>query len=123
MKKVFLGGTCNNSSWREELIPQLKINYFNPVVQDWTEECMLNERMERDVADYCLYVITSDMTGVLSIAEAIDDSNKRPSATVFCFKEDGFTDGQIKSLTQVGEMVRRNGGMYLSFVNLPTFLV
>ena len=31
--KVFLGGTCNNSTWRDELIPQLKIDYFNPVVE------------------------------------------------------------------------------------------
>ena len=38
MKKVFLGGTCNGSTWREELIPILEINYFNPVVSDWTPE-------------------------------------------------------------------------------------
>ena len=29
MKKVFLGGTCNGSTWREELIPMLKVPYFN----------------------------------------------------------------------------------------------
>ena len=28
MKKVFLGGTCNGSDWREKLIPKLKINYL-----------------------------------------------------------------------------------------------
>ena len=40
--KVFLGGTCNNSIWRDVLIPLLTdngINYFNPVVDDWTEDC------------------------------------------------------------------------------------
>ena len=37
--KVFLGGTCNNSKWRDKLIPMLNIDYFNPVVDDWTEEC------------------------------------------------------------------------------------
>lgn len=31
--KVFLGGTCNNSTWREELKPLLKIDYFDPVVK------------------------------------------------------------------------------------------
>ncbi len=36
MKKVFLGGTCNESTWRDRLIKLLKINYFNPVVKDWT---------------------------------------------------------------------------------------
>lgn len=30
--KVFLGGTYNGSNWREKLIPNLKIDYFNPIV-------------------------------------------------------------------------------------------
>ena len=41
--KVFLGGTCAGSTWRDELIPQLKIDYFNPVVADWTPECRAEE--------------------------------------------------------------------------------
>ena len=57
------------------------------------------------------------MTGVYSIAEVIDDSNKRPTKTVFVFiPVDGemrFDDGQIKSLKKVGQMVERNGGMWL----------
>ena len=32
--KVFLGGTCNNSNWRNILIQDLKIEYFDPVVDD-----------------------------------------------------------------------------------------
>lgn len=119
-KKVFLGGTCNESSWREELIEQLKIDYFNPVVPDWTEEDYKRELKERKECDYCLYVITPKMTGVYSIAEVIDDSNKRPEKTIFCFlKEDEnkrFDNGQIKSLDKVGEMVKINGGKY--FKNL-----
>jgi len=117
-KKVFLGGTCNESLWREELIPQLKINYFNPVVKDWTPECMEEEIKQRQECDFCLYVITPRMTGVYSIAEVVDDSNKRPEKTVFCFlskDEDRIFDlGQIKSLTQVGKMVASNGGKWLN---------
>ncbi len=112
--KVFLGGTCNNSTWREELIPLLKTNYFNPVVSDWTPECMAEELHQREICDICLYVITPKMTGVYSIAEVIDDSNKRPNKTIFAIlREDGndrFTDGQWKSLGEVAKMVRRNGG-------------
>ena len=26
--KVFLGGTCNGSTWREKVIPNLKIDYL-----------------------------------------------------------------------------------------------
>jgi hypothetical protein len=56
------------------------------------------------------------MTGVYSIAEVIDDSNKRPKKTIFCFiNKDGkneFDDTQIKSLDKVGVMVETNGGKY-----------
>ena len=41
--KVFLGGTCNESTWRDDLIKALKINYFNPVVEDWTPDCQQEE--------------------------------------------------------------------------------
>ena len=131
-KKVFLGGTCNESKWREELIAKLRINYYNPVVEDWTEECMAEERRQRMICDYCLYVITPRMSGTYSIAEAVDDSNKRPKKTIFCLlsTDEGwydtstsktpnricFTESQLRSLNQVGEMVKRNGGQY--FTNL-----
>lgn len=115
--KVFLGGTCNESTWRDELIKHLIIDYFNPVVPDWTEECYQRELKEREECDICLYCITPKMTGVYSIAEVIDDSNKRPRKTVFVFLPvDGnkrFDQGQIKSLKRVGQMVDRNGGKWL----------
>jgi hypothetical protein len=82
-KKVFLGGTCNNSTWREKLIPMLKINYFNPVVDEWTPECQEEEIRQKEICDYCLYTITNEMTGVYSIAKAVDDSNKRPEKNHF----------------------------------------
>lgn len=129
MKKVFLGGTCNDSSWRERLIPMLKIGHFNPVVPDWTPECQAEEIRQRENCDFVLYVITPLMEGVYSIAEVIDDSNKRPEKTVFCVlgsdlapnqeeKEHKFcmcfSDRQLKSLDAVGRMVERNGGVYLT---------
>ena len=113
--KVFLGGTCNESTWRDELIPMLKIESYNPVVDDWTPECQAEEIKQRADSDYVLYVITPKMTGVYSIAEAVEDSNKRPSKTIFCYlKEDDltFTEGQIKSLEMVGSLVERNGAKW-----------
>ena len=115
--KVFLGGTCNESIWREELISYLKIDYFNPVVNDWTEECIIEERRQREICDYCLYVITPKMSGVYAIAEVIDDSNKRPLKTIFCYlrkdRDLEFSVGQIKSLEAVGTMVQKNGGKFI----------
>ena len=115
--RVFLGGTCNGSKWREIIIPYLKIEYFNPVVEDWTPECQAEEVRQREICDYCLYVITPKMQGVYSIAEVVDDSNKKPEKTLFCVLgfygqpvSDGeFSQEQSKSLYEVVKMVQRNG--------------
>jgi len=113
-EKVFLGGTCNGSTWRNELIPMLEIDYFNPFVEDWTPECQAEEIKQREECDYCLYVITPKQTGFYSMFEIADDSNKRPHKTIFCFLtlDDGveFTSHQVKSLIQAQNLVENNGG-------------
>jgi len=116
MSKVFLGGTCNDSLWREDLIKMLDVEYFNPVVPNWTDEAYKEELKQRKVCDYVLYVITPKMTGVYSIAELIDDSNKQPKKTIFCYlkEDDGkeFSKAQIKSLEATGKMVETNGAFW-----------
>jgi len=116
--KVFLGGTCNQSTWRNIIIPMLEIEYFNPVVDDWTPECMAEEIKQRQEWDFCLYVITPKMTGVYSIAEVVDDSNKRPNKTIFIgLRDDGsetFNDGQWRSMGALAKMVEENGAKSFS---------
>ncbi len=111
--RIFLGGTCNNSIWRNELIEKLErnVDYYNPVVSNWTKECQEKELFERKHCDYCLYVITSEMIGVYSIAEVVDDSNKRPDKVIFAVLENGFSEEQIKSLKMVSKMVKNNGSI------------
>ena len=117
-QKVFLGGTCNDSQWRDQLIPLLAIDYFDPVVDDWTEAAQQEEIKQRETCDYCLYVITPKMAGVYSIAEVIDDSNKRPAKTIFCVlpkdERETYTKEQKKSLDEVGNMVKKNGGQFFT---------
>lgn len=120
--KVFLGGTCNNSTWRDELIPLLYlVDYFNPVVEDWTPECQQEELKQRKLCDYVLYTITPEMMGVYSIAEAIDDSNKRPAKTLFCLlakaNNKEFSISELKSLKAVNNMILRNGGTTFDNLN------
>lgn len=115
MATVFMGGTCNGSTWREKLIElHPEIDWFNPVVDDWNEEAQKREIEARETCDYVLYVITPKMTGAYSIAEVVDDSNKRPQKTLFLAltvdQGEIFTEGQIRSLDQVEKMVRANGG-------------
>ena len=121
--KVFLGGTWANSTWRDKLIPMLDIDYFNPVVDDWDEEAQEEEIKQRENCDYCLYTITKEMEGVYSIAEVVDDSNKRPEKTIFCLLSDGFSKPQLKSLMQVGKMVKENGGLFLQSLNEVAYVL
>lgn len=126
-KKVFLGGTCNDSTWRNRIIPMLEIDYFNPVVKDWTPECQAEEIKQRETCDIVLYCITPLMVGTYSIAEAIDDSNKRPEKTVLvCLKEDdgkSFDKTQWKSLLSVMKMAENNNANVFSDIeSAVTFL-
>lgn len=116
MTTVFLGGTCAESKWRERLILQLdieKVDAFNPVVDDWNEQAQVNEIWHRENDDICLYVLTPLMEGYYSIAEVVDDSNKRPNKTVFCVLESdndkSFNKRELKSLLMTQKMVIGNG--------------
>jgi hypothetical protein len=83
---------------------------------EWTPEMMKEELKQRDECDFCLYVLTPKMDGFYAVAEVIDDSNKRPGKTIFSYlhEDDGnkFSPTQLKSLQQVGEMVKRNGARF-----------
>ena len=115
--KVFLGGTINGSLWRDEVIGKITMDYFNPVVDEWSEQDVLNEEREKEICDWLLFVITPLMAGVYSIAEAVDASNKCPEKTIFCvLDEDGgstWSECQVKSLNQVKKMIRGNGAVVL----------
>jgi hypothetical protein len=95
----------------------LEVDYFNPIVDDWTEKHQKIELEKRKTCDYLLYVITPEMEGVYSIAEVVDDSNKNPQKTILCILEkDGgktWTPNQRKSLKSVEKMIEENGAMVL----------
>lgn len=112
MARIFLGGTCNKTTWRNDLIESLNnIEYFNPVVEDWTKECQDIEIDEKEnKCDIHFYCITSKMTGVFSIAEIIDSVHKS-KRTIMHVLPEGFTDFQLKSLTAVVDMVNSKGGI------------
>lgn len=120
--KVFLGGTTSDSKWREKLIPLLKINYFNPVVEKWTKECKLEEERQKELSDYRLYVITRTYS-MYSIAEVVDDSNKVPEKAILCVINEqlsngkmAFTKSNLNRLEAVGNIVKANGGKYFTSI-------
>ena len=76
MNRIFLGGTCAQTTWRDELIELMKndqVEWFNPVVKNWTPECQAVEEDEKNnKCNVHLYVITPEMIGVYSVAEIIN---------------------------------------------------
>lgn len=123
---VFLGGTCGDSKWRGEIKKVLKsvgFGWFDPVVADWNEEAQAEELKQRANCDICLYVITPEMKGVYSIAEVVDDSNKRPEKVIFVASRITkrvipydliFDSVAWRSMHNVMKMVNRNDGIAIS---------
>ena len=113
MNKVFLGGTCAESTWRDELTKILDINdidYFNPVVKEWNSECIEIENDEKQ--NHCnihLYVITKEMVGVYSIAEVIESAMTHNKITVLHVIPEGFGEQALHSLKAVVNMVLNHG--------------
>ena len=83
----------------------------------------LKELEKRESCDFILYVITPLMEGAYSIAEVVDDSNKRPEKTIFCvLDKDGDSDKswsehQMKSFRSIENMVEYNGALVLDDLN------
>ena len=110
--KVFLGGTCAGTTWRKDLINLIQVDYFDPIVEDWTHECIAIEDAEKDVVcNIHLYVITADMIGVYSIAEAVQSSLTKGKSTILHVMPEGFGKSQLKSLDAVCSLVRGNGAI------------
>ena len=84
--KVFLGGTCGNSTWRNELLKDLapEVEAFNPVVPNWTPECQAEEDYHKENDDIVLYVITPETPGTYSISEITRSSITQPGRTMVC---------------------------------------
>ena len=113
--RVFLGGTCAETTWRDELIPNLEVAYFNPIVEDWTPECQEIEESEKwKHCNIHLYVITSAMKGVFSIAEVIESVHAKYKKTILFVNPTGFEDSQLRSLEAVSKMVVKHGGIAIT---------
>lgn len=111
-----LFGTCNHSNWRNSLKNLLKKEYidiFDPISEVWNSSTIENENHEKEIDDYVVFVITPEMTGVYSIAEVTDLSNKRPKNTLLCilseYGDKVFDSSQRKSLNAVYNLVKNNG--------------
>lgn len=114
--KVFLGGTSNGSTWREELIPLLEMAYAMPSVDDLDEVSHQQILKDREDCDHYIFVITPKMRDFFALAEVIDVAIKKPGLTIFCFlrEDEGeeFSEAEIVSMENVGWRVSRNKAVW-----------
>jgi hypothetical protein len=87
----------------------LEIDYFNPVVENWTQEDRLNEEEEKLICDIHFYLINSNQTGFYSIAEMVQSSNDPSKDTIVQFISKGFDEAQIKSIKAIIKLLNKNG--------------
>ncbi|TYZ58578.1 hypothetical protein PybrP1_009958 [[Pythium] brassicae (nom. inval.)] len=73
---VFLGGSCNPTTWRREVaLPLLEaahVKYFNPQVEDWYEELIPLETRAKETAKVVLMVIDNSTRSMVGINEAVE---------------------------------------------------
>lgn len=79
------------------------------------------EQLSKTEAEYRLYVLTPAQALQQQIPSCIpsliNDSNKKPENTLYCYLPDEddqfFTKHQIKSLEAIGKMIQNNGACWL----------
>lgn len=104
---VFLGGTCANSTWRQELIPMLKasVPYFDPQVADWTPADAEREDACKPVAGIVVFVITGDALGTYSGFEICEEAMRlkaMKAADKLVFATVGeLPENQVKGIAKI----------------------
>lgn len=126
---VFLGGTCQGYDWRKKIIEMIdeNVDYFDPFLRNgepWDDEAKMKERIARRTCDFCLYTITSACVKIpYSIAEVVDDSNKKPYNTILFIDMDGFDEKSKNSAEEIKNLCKRNGSfVFNSLEEVANFL-
>lgn len=109
--EVFLGGSCNPTTWRQDIaIPLLKslgITYYNPQVAEWSSELIELEYLAKQSATVLFYVIDSRTRNVVGMIEAAHYAGARRKLVLVI---DQYQPGQIVA----GELVSHQEYMELS---------
>jgi len=73
---VFLGGSCNPTVWRFEIAmpfcDQYGISYYNPQVEEWSDELVELEARAKQDSEFLFFVIDSQTRALASIVEATE---------------------------------------------------
>jgi hypothetical protein len=112
--QVFLGGTCGNNHWREEIVIPALLGrgialhqIFNPVVSHWDEQAQANEDAAKADPDCLLLFVlaspdptTTEVTQVsgYSLVETVMALYDSPARTAVLFDVTGMARKTAKGL-------------------------
>lgn len=115
--EVFLGGSCNPTTWRQDVaIPTLKdlgITYYNPQVSHWGPELIELEYQAKQNATVLFFVIDNQTRSVASMIEAAHISGRRRKLILVihpfqgpgqCIWGESITDEEFEDL-MMGQMM------------------
>lgn len=121
--KIFLGGTCNGSKWRDRFLEEFSLKYggnlsrfrstddsrifnfgdveiMNPVVETGTwDSTLFDQELEyKKCSELLIYVITPLQVGLISPTEIMHDLlTKKNSKVIACYTLFDYKDGEMVS--------------------------
>lgn len=126
---VFLGGTCGDSKWRDELAQKLSgdVDAFNPVVKDWNEEAQKREdehKANDDLNLFCITPATNSPYSLFEIALCVGDDKQRLVVT-FLDEDNGrvYEPHMQKAVSKIKKtLIARGVPCFSSLEELSAFL-
>lgn len=122
--QVFLGGSCNPTTWREDtavlVLREAGVRFFNPQVSDWDESMPALEAKAKEESELLLFVIDRQTRAIASILEATEFTcTGRNVLLVIDDIEDGteiagqaITGRELRDLNRARSYLRELSGRY-----------
>lgn len=99
---MFLGGSCDPTSWRADIaVPKLtkfKIPFFNPQISDWHPNLIQLEAAAKEECQMLLFVIDSKTRAIASMLEATEYIMQLRSVVLVILDIPGTNGGNPLSL-------------------------
>nr|XP_033327585.1 uncharacterized protein LOC117221069 [Megalopta genalis] len=119
--EVFLGGSCNPTTWRSEIaIPTLQslgITYYNPQVSQWGPELIAQEYEAKQTAKVLLFVIdnqTRNSAGIIEAAQLAATRRESLILVIYPYRQDQTILGEPVSIQEYYDLM--NGLLVLQYL-------
>lgn len=129
---IFLGGTVSDDfDWRQKFIKLWKNSYigdeeiilFNPIVENWTEECRKKEQEVKSTARINVFIITPEHTGAFSFVEAFESAVSYPGKTMLLVCDNQSTGAKVSaSIDAIGERIKAHGGIFKRYCDMQALV-